>query len=366
MATKLSLQYSLSRFPLMFLSLLTLLGVLYGCGVSSVAGPTQPGESTTASTPTRVLKGSMREIPLPTNFSPSDITAGPDGNLWIAGNRIGRITPQGIIREYSLPSNSFAFKITTGPDGNLWFLEADKVGRITPEGTISEFQLPSRILAPDSCTPYTLCGDITSGPDHALWFTEPGTSDQNGQIWRISTAGTISAFPMPDPQSHPTAITTDSDGNLWVVGFRGNNVPRGTIWRLTPLGTISAFATPGMFPSAITAGSDGNLWFAAADMDGLNTQIGRITSSGTISEFPLPNRLSAVNGIIAGPDGTIWFTEDTDNHSQNGKIGRITSSGTISEFSLPTPRGGPAAIARGPDSTIWFLEANSHKIGHLV
>ena len=148
MATKLSLQYSLSRFPLMFLSLLTLLGVLYGCGVSSVAWPTQPGESTTASTPTRVLKGSMREIPLPTNFSPSDITAGPDGNLWIAGNRIGRITPQGIIREYSLPSNSFAFRITTEPDGNLWFLEADKVGRITPEGTISEFQLPSRILAP--------------------------------------------------------------------------------------------------------------------------------------------------------------------------------------------------------------------------
>ena len=45
---------------------------------------------------------------------------------------------------------------------------------------------------------------------------------------------TIRAFPLPDPQSHPTGITTGSDGNLWAVGFRGDNVPKGMIWRMTP------------------------------------------------------------------------------------------------------------------------------------
>ena len=80
----------------------------------------------------------------------------------------------------------------------------------------------------------------------------------------------------------------------------------------------------------------------------------------------MPNRLSSVEGITAGPDGNIWFTEDTDNQSQNGKIGRITRTGSISEFPLPTPRGGPGAITDGPDGKIWFSERKSNKIGHLV
>ena len=367
MATKLSPCCSLSRYALILVSLLTIVGVMSGCGASSVAGPSGHSSGlTNISTPTHALKGTIREIPLPAHFSPSDLTTGPDGNLWLAGNQIGRITPTGVIREFSLPADSVAFRITTGPDGNLWFLQADKVGRITPAGVISEFPLPSRILDPDACSPYTLCGDIAAGPDHALWFTEPGSADQNGKIWRINPAGTISAFPLPDPQSHPTGITTGSDGNLWFVGFRGNNVPKGMIWRLTPQGRISAFPTPGLFPFDITAGSDGNLWFDAADQDGFNSQIGRITPQGSIREFPVPNRLSSVNGITSGPDGNLWFTEDTENHSQNGKIGRITLTGTISEFPLPTPRGGPEAITGGPGVTIWFLEATSRKVGQLV
>lgn len=366
MATKLSPRRSLSHYTLMLVSLLTFIGILGGCGVSSVTGPSHPGGSTPTSTPTQALKGTIREILLPANFYPCDITAGPDGALWIAGNPIGRIAPTGVIREFSLPANSFALRITAGPDGNLWFLEAHKVGRITPAGTISEFPLPSSVLATDSCQPYTPYGDITAGPDHALWLTEPGTAVQNGKIWRITTAGTISAFPLPDPQSHPTGIATGSDGNLWFVGFIGNNDPRGMIWRLTPKGMIRAFPTPGLFSSDITAGPDGNLWFDESDLDGFHNQIGRITPSGKISAFPVPNRLTSVSGITAGLDGNLWFTEDTDNHSQNGRIGRITTAGTISEFPLPTPRGGPAAITGGPDGTIWFLEANSHNIGHLV
>lgn len=367
MATNLALRRSFSRYALMLLSLLTLVGILSGCGVTSVGGPSHPSRSTPTSTPTLALKGTIREIPLPANLYPRDITTGPDGNLWIAGNPIGRITPTGVIREFPLPANSFAIRITTGPDGNLWFIEADKVGRITPAGTISEFPLPSSILAPNSCEPYTLCGDITTGLDHALWFTEPGTAVQNGKIWRITPAGTISAFPLPDPQSHPTGISTGSDGNLWCVGYIGNNAPKGTFWRITPTGTISKFPfTPGYYSFDITDGPDGNLWYPEADLDGFNNKIGRITPSGRISEFPVPNRLSYVNGITAGPDGNLWFTEDTDNHSQNGKIGRITLTGTISEFPLPTPRGGPVAITGGPGGTIWFIEANSHQIGHLV
>ena len=41
---------------------------------------------------------------------------------------------------------------------------------------------------------------------------------------------------------------------------------------------------------------------------------------GTITEFPTPTSLSFPKFITAGPDGNLWFTEDSGN-----KVGRITS-----------------------------------------
>jgi hypothetical protein len=38
-------------------------------------------------------------------------------------------------------------------------------------------------------------------------------------------------------------------------------------------------------------------------------QIGRITTEGTITEYPIPTPDSGPNGITAGPDGALWFTE---------------------------------------------------------
>lgn len=66
-------------------------------------------------------------------------------------------------------------------------------------------------------------------------------------------------------------------------------------------------------PSGITDGADGNLWFA----DTATSMIGRITTSGTITEYSLPKE-SGTGGITEGPDGNLWFTEVTAN-----KIGKI-------------------------------------------
>src|SRR6185295_10119984 len=69
----------------------------------------------------------------------SDITAGPDGNMWFTefqGNRIGWITTSGVITEFNTCVNEATapFGITLGADGNLWFTESnvDRIGRITP------------------------------------------------------------------------------------------------------------------------------------------------------------------------------------------------------------------------------------------
>jgi virginiamycin B lyase len=64
---------------------------------------------------------------------------------------------------------------------------------------------------------------------------------------------------------------------------------------------------------AITVGPDHNLWFTEAD----GNKIGRITPSGSITEFPV--LASGLYGITAGPNGNLWFTEGDAN-----KIGCLT------------------------------------------
>ena len=86
--------------------------------------------------------------------------------------------------------------------------------------------------------------------------------------------------------------------------------------------------------------------------------IGRITPDGIITEYALPNPKSAPEGITAGPDGNLWFTEAAS------AIGRITPAGTITEYALPTGGRGLRAIAAGPDGNLWFTEYG--KIGRIT
>ena len=51
----------------------------------------------------------------------------------------------------------------------------------------------------------------------------------------------------------------------------------------------------------------------------------------TIREYALPTAGSQPGGIVAGPDGALWFYETGSN-----RIGRITTGGQISEYPIPT------------------------------
>ncbi len=123
-------------------------------------------------------------------------------------------------------------------------------------------------------------------------------------------------------------------------------------------GVITEYAVPtaDSHPDGIAAGPDGNVWFTEAS----GNKIGRITPAGAISEFPVPTSASNPQAIAAGPDGNMWFTE-----SDKNKIGMITPSGNISEFPVPTAASHPDGIAAGPDGNMWFTEYQGQKIGRI-
>ena len=82
------------------------------------------------------------------------------------------------------------------------------------------------------------------------------------------------------------------------------------------------------YPEGITTGPDGALWFTLNSGPNYTDFIGRMTTNGTVQQFPVPTPNATTRAITAGPDGALWFTED------DGKIGRITLQGNITEFPL--------------------------------
>src|SRR5260370_2662944 len=79
-----------------------------------------------------------------------------------------------------------------------------------------------------------------------------------------------------------------------------------------------------------------------------------VAAVAQITEFAIPTAGSEPHGITLGPDGALWFTE-----FQANKSGRITTSGSITEFAIPPSSSGttcPYRITTGPDMVIWFTE----------
>ena len=256
------------------------------------------------------------------------IVLGPDGNLWfteISGNKIGRITPTGAITEFPVPTpGGRPVGIAVGPDGNLWFAEggANKIGRITTAGVISEF----------STTPGWSPGAITAGPDGNLWFTEQNNANTTFAIGRITTTGVITDFPT-STVSQPGDIVTGPDGNLWFTEY----FQQSGIGRMTITGAYVHFLFSG--PASVTVGPDGALWFTS-----ITNNVGRITTSGAITQFPVPPS-NGSEGIVTGPDGNLWITHNSF------VITRLTTAGATMQCALP--RSG-RALAVGPDGNLWI------------
>jgi uncharacterized protein (TIGR03437 family) len=150
---------------------------------------------------------------------------------------------------------------------------------------------------------------------------------------------TSTGFPVPKGFS-VRSITAGPDGNLW---FTANGVVS-TIGKITTSGAITIFPLPGPNPSlaGITAGPDGNIWFT--DFNG--SQIGKITPTGAVTYFPL-GQFSGPSAITTGPDGNLWFAGE-------GFIGRMTTAGAVDQF--PTPNIEAGGIVLGPDNNLWFTE----------
>ena len=124
--------------------------------------------------------------------------------------------------------------------------------------------------------------------------------------------------------------------------------------------TISEFddgLTPGVGLWGITTGPDGNLWFS----EETHNAVGRITPGAVITEFSAGFPTGSPRGIVTGPDGNLWVAMA----GGDGAIAQVTKAGVVTEFPVPTA-GDPTDIAVGPDKNLWYVDSAAHLIGRIT
>ena len=266
---------------------------------------------------------------------------------------------------------------TVAPGGTVWYVDErytpHHVASRSPAGQINRYPIPC-----DQCDQHTRLAyveDLVIGPDGNIWLIGTHVNadgsrlngGDNNYVWRMTPTGSFTTFKVPTVDAFRRmffadaggAITTGPDGNLWFTERLGNK-----IGRISTSGEITEFALPkaNSYPLFIVTGPDGNVWFTQT-----RGAIGRISTSGSLSEFTVPAS-SSPHGLTTGADGNLWFTDWTKG------IGRITPSGAIKTFAIPGPPSLPFDITSAVDGnlylTFWTRDTPSSpsvaRIGQII
>jgi streptogramin lyase len=80
----------------------------------------------------------------------------------------------------------------------------------------------------------------------------------------------------------------------------------------------------------------------------------------TITQFRDLLRGHFANCLASGPDQSLWVTDSTDQDFGVSKIVQVGTSGRrLHAFGYP-------GIVAGPDGNMWFVEANINRIGRVT
>ena len=118
-------------------------------------------------------------------------------------------------------------------------------------------------------------------------------------------------------------------------------------------------------PTGITTGPDGGVWFYENSTS--SSGLGRIDATGTsptLKDYPLPSSLGQVpaDGIAVGPDDNFWFT----GYGYESQIGNISQTG-VGTVWANTLGSDPKNIVEGADGAMWFTESGTgNQIGRVT
>ena len=308
-----------------------------------------------------------------------DITAASDGNLYFtdAGNGSSDLgsayqatctpsctstAPATIPLDLSTPAPT---DVTAGPDGNLYiasaYSDASTYSGILWQPVIGCCSYPNEILVGPAPSAINMLTFDSTG--QYLWFTDTGTNT----VGFVAIPCTPSCTTLEEPGGATNFTCNDCE-------TAHRRVSPSSAHRVTPLRKPipprrdqlpQGYSFTGPL-AGIVAAPDGNIYVAdqgahAIDqIDPLNWE-NYCTPSCGFGEIALPSTAVPVN-LTVGTDGNVWFTD------ASGSVGFIAidtcaTSCKVYEYSVG---GSPWGIVSGPDGDIWFTDSSTSKIGKVV
>ena len=163
----------------------------------------------------------------------------------------------------------------------------------------------------------------------------------------VPATGTSVTF-APQLNNAPPLVLSANSAYVFAIVANSSALP-------TPkpaIGTITEYPVGGGanagLSDGIVTGPDGNLWLTENNANNID----KMTTAGAVTKYALPRSVNeGPDGITVGPDSNLWFTEYS-----NSAVGKISTSGAITEYALPTANAQPVGIAAGPDGNLWFTE----------
>jgi len=166
---------------------------------------------------------------------------------------------------------------------------------------------------------------IAVGPLGQIYFVDTGSG-----VWKLDSHGALTR--VPGPAFHWMAM--DVNGR-----FANVRLPSGPGWEMAQAGANPTLLLSSDF--SIVVGRDGNLYYPSPSPGGV--QVLRLAPSGqrsmlaTLPATTARGPLRWVNGLAAGPDGSLYYTGDD-------VIGRISAQGRVTTVVADVALAGCASI----------------------
>ncbi|MHB0871456.1 MAG: Vgb family protein [Chloroflexota bacterium] len=274
----------------------------------------------------------------PTNLAPDSF-----GNLWfteLAGNKIGRVNPNGVFQEFNVPTgDSQPWGIAVDSSNRVWFTEyaGNKIGNMTPQGVFGQDNIPTGDSRP--------MGIALDSSGHA-WFAE----SNGNKIGRFNVSNSnFEEWSIPTSNSQPWGVVVDTSGNVWFSERSANK-----IGKMTPSGQFTEYGIPtsGSGPTGIAIDGSGNIWFAEYD----GNKIGMMTPGGSFTEFNIPTSGAKPTRVAVDKMGGVWYAGSGTN-----SFGRV-ANGTVTEYGFSTSNSTPFGVAVDGGGNVWFTLQSANRL----
>jgi streptogramin lyase len=294
-------------------------------------------------------------VQLPRNSYPNAIAVSSQGVVWVSeggADAVAELKDDGAVRQQPIPANETDLSgLVVTSAGTVWVAGFELLTRITGQ-QVSMFA----DYGPNAFPTVGVPEAIAATPAGVVWFAT--RTHGPSELVAITTDGGFINTELPGPPDafKITGLATDARSDIWFTEVAESRGAPDFIGRLDgATGRYTRWKVPNHESGlqAIARGSGGAMWFTERNA----YRLGRISSTGRITEFQLPPG-TVPTAITEGSDQGMWFTAET-------KLGRITGAGKVTLLPI---RGAQSldALASDHGGGFWIADASSNRVYHVV